>query len=198
MRGALWRVIPLHVGYALVSGALLGLVLYGLNECNGAAWIEFLASLAMLLCCSAFATLPMALPGKHWLFGTLAAVALMCLLLPGLLLAPHVPFAHSYVAGAQPVELINVLTMGAMISGLCLGLFYGLLVGGTRPVVVGCLAGLGTGYVLGLCSVLLGAWSKTGEALHLGNAWGWVWQCALTMGALHLVSAAGVAAVSTE
>ena len=178
------RVLPKHVLCAILSGALTGALLYGLQQLQLPGKWNYLMVIPLVALYVNGAMLPVALPGRHWSFAFIGAMAMFMLLVAGLILSSLFSFAHSLT------PLVNLATFLAILTGGCLGLFYGLLAGKPSAMVVGLAVGAATGYLLGLAS------------LHLitpGNQWRYdgvlhfAWQTAAAFGLLHLGAGLGAA-----
>ncbi len=192
-RGQMLRTLPSHVLFAIISGALTGFLLYLLSlvQLPGRWNLVMLFPLAGIYVNGA--TLPVAIPGRHWSFSFLCSMSMLLLLVAGMILAAKINFPHSYMPGAAaPLTKVNALTVAGMVTGACLGLFYGVLAGQKGAMVVGLAMGVATGYVLGLLStgIVSGAAGSFDAWIYDGPLH-FAWQGALAFGALHLGSGLG-------
>jgi hypothetical protein len=206
-RGQMLRAMPKHLLWAAVSGAVVGMLLYWLKDV--AALPGWLQAIVMGTLWVNAAVLPVALPGRHWSFAFIAAMMLFLALVAGMILAAKFPFPHSRIACESGryvySEEVNIITWAAIITGGCLGLFYGLLVGRTSSMVVGLSLGSAAGYVLGTLAVhavsarYMGDGADcdggplNGYALTYNTALHFAWQGALAMVVLHLGASLGAA-----
>jgi hypothetical protein len=204
-RGQMLRAMPKHLLWAAVSGAVVGVLLYWLKDVG--ALPGWLLAIVMGTLWANAAVLPVALPGRHWSFAFIAAMMLFLALVAGMILAAKFPFPHSRIACESGRYIysteVNVVTWAAIITGGCLGLFYGLLVGRTSSMVVGLSLGSASGYVLGIMAVRAVSWhiygnDCDGDSLYescwrYGSPLDFAWQGALAMAALHLGASLGAA-----
>ena len=198
-RGQLLRALPKHLLLAVLSGAVVGMLLYWLKDIQALpAWALFII---MGTLWSNAAVIPVALPGRYWSFAFIGALMLFLLLVAGMILAAKFEFPHSLVpyprlpGQTEYEDEVNVITYAAILTGGCLGLLYGLLSGKAGAMAVGLALGGAFGYILGLASVH--AFSE-----HYNDPRGWflwrfdsalhfAWQGALAMLWLHLFAGLG-------
>jgi hypothetical protein len=198
-RGQLLRALPKHLLLALLSGAVVGVLIYWLKDIQALPGWVLLIIMGTLWANAA--VIPVALPGRYWSFAFIGALMLFLLLVAGMHLALMLPFPHSRMLGvADPddsdvVILVNVFTYATILTGGCLGLVYGLLAGQRAAMVVGLALGGACGYVLGLGSLLAIRILSGNEAYpwRFDGALHFAWQGALAMLWLHL--GAGLGAV---
>jgi hypothetical protein len=135
------------------------------------------------------ALLPVALPERNWSFAFIGAMALFMLLVAGLILSSKFSFAHSFSPdGAAVLSKVNQATFLAILTGGCLGLFYGLLAGKRSALLVGLAMGGAAGYLLGLATSNL---VTPQDQWRYGGALNFAWQMALAFGLLHLAASLG-------
>jgi hypothetical protein len=192
----MFKALPKHLLWAAVSGAVVGPLLYWLKD------VQFLPPLLLFVIMAALwvnaAVMPVALPGKHWSFAFIGAVMLFLALVAAMILAPKFPFGHSlfFLEGYGEVVYIpevNAVTWVAIVTGACLGLFYGLVVGQTPAMVLGVLFGFVAGYFLGAMSPRgFGEWIGVPKLLY-SSPLHFLWQGALAMLVLHLGACVGAA-----
>ncbi|MCY3022574.1 MAG: hypothetical protein NTW87_26640 [Planctomycetota bacterium] len=203
-RGQMLRSMPKHLLAALVSGAVAGMLLYGLKDVQALpVWLLFII---MGTLWANAAVMPVALPGRHWSFAFIGAMMLFLLLVAGTVLAPKFPFSHSHVPAPLPgggdytdVAEVNAITWGAVLTGGCLGLLYGLLAGRTPAMAVGLALGAATGYVLGAVSLSAFQWLADPRVVSRMPPMVWrfdgilhfAWQGALAMLVLHVGACVG-------
>jgi len=200
-RGQLFRALPKHLLLALLCGAVFGPLFYCFKD------IQALPPLVLFIIIGTLwanaAVLPVALPGRYWSFAFIGALMLFLLLVPGMFLAAKFPFPHSSVlfspgAFAYSPE-VNVITHGAILTGACLGLIYGLLAGRRPAMAVGLALGGASGYVLGLASMYAFKWLADPHLVsrlpplcwRFDGALHFAWQGALAMVVLHLGACLG-------
>ena len=189
-RGQMLRAMPRHLLWAVLLGAVVGPPLYWLKDVEALPpWLLFII---MGTLWANAAVLPVAIPGKHWSFGFIGTFMLFLALFAGMILAARFAFPHSHQGNYIPQ--INCVTFGAIITGGCLGLLYGLLVGTAPSMAVGLALGGAAGYLLGLASedafVGLAAFGEP-PAWRFDSALHFAWQSALAMLILHLAACMG-------
>lgn len=185
------RSLPRHVLCAILSGALTGALLYGLQQCALPGKWNYLMFIPLGALYVNGAMLPVALPGKHWSFAFIGAMALFMLLVAGLILSSKFSFAHSLAPQTATVlSKVNQATFLAILTGGCLGLFYGLLAGKSSALVAGLALGAATGYLLGLGSLQL---ITPEDQWRYDGALNFAWQTAAAFMLLHLGAALGAA-----
>jgi len=192
-RAQLLRALPKHLLLAVVAGLIAGPLLYLclLIPLQGAWRMALL--FPMIAIYANAVTLPVAIPGRHWSFAFVCSVLLLFLMVVSQVLAGKLSFGHAQV-GTAVLSTVNRITAGAIASGLCLGLFYGLLAGKRNAMIVGGAMGVATGYLLGLVSVqLVHASGPDVNALIYSGIVDYAWQFAAGLAVLHLGSGLGAA-----
>jgi hypothetical protein len=185
--------IPRHVLLAIIFGLLAGPLIFGLKSIpiDGSWRLMLLAPIALVYV--AATTLPVALPGKHWLFAVICAVLLLLASLVAGILATKIDFPHSVLPDGTVLTKVNVLTTGAMATGICLGLFYGLLSEKRSAMIAGAILGAATGYTLGMASVELVSRTPPMDLLIYNGALHYAWQLGVALAVLHLGACMGAA-----
>jgi hypothetical protein len=148
-----FRNLPRHIFFAIVFGAAAAPALLWLSaiELPG-NW-----NLLMAIPCGAIyanaAVLPIAVPGRHWSFGFVAALLMFLLFIAGGILSSKVDFARGPAPISAQANLIGIL---AVLTGACLGTLYGLLSGRGSAMALGAAIGAACGYAVGVTSLELG------------------------------------------
>jgi hypothetical protein len=191
-RGEYLRSLPKFVLLALLCGAIGGALIF----CIKSIPIEGSWRLALLFPMAAVyvnaAVLPLAVPGRHWSFAFICCMLLFLILIAGFILSEKVWFPHSTVPGGPPLKYVNTLTAGALLTGACLGLFYGLLSGKRAAMIAGLIVGGATGYTLGVLSLdIVRHSAESWDMLRFNSLLNFAWQGALGLGALHLAACIG-------
>lgn len=186
-RGQFLRALPKHLLLALLFGAIGGALIYFLKNIG----LEGQWRLVLLLPMGAVyvnaVVLPLAVPGRHFGFAFICAMLMFLILIAGMILATKIILPHSQVAGGPPLTKVNALTFGAVLTGACLGLFYGLFSDRPAARVTGALIGAATGYVLGVFSVELVTHSAVAwDTIVYDGPLNYAWQCAAALTLLHL------------
>jgi len=194
-RGQMLRAMPKHLLWAAISGAVVGMLLCLVTFVPLPDWM--LAIIAGALWSNA-AVVPVAVPGRHWSFAFIGAMMLFLLLVAGTILAQKLPFPHApdYV-WRMGSEILNLVSWLAVLTGGCIGLLYGLLVGKRSSMVVGLALGTAIGFLLGLGfegAVTLEGW-ELGASVHgrFDGPLHFAWQGALAMVVLHAAAGLGAA-----
>jgi hypothetical protein len=201
-RTQMLRALPKHLMWAALLGAIAGPILYFLKDIELPGKWNLLMAIPIGAVYVNAAVLPIALPGRHWSFGFIASAMLFMLLIAGMIIAPKFPFAHAWtrLKGIVPLLLpaVNTLTWTAIITGGCIGLFYGTLVGRTSAMICSMAIGSAVGYVIGIISMdnfVLEIFRNTSE--FDGTRWRFdsplhfAWQLALMLVILHLGACLG-------
>ena len=203
-RPQMLRALPKHVFFAALSGAIAGFILYFLNQIELEGQWNLLMALPIGAIYVNAAMMPLAIPGRHWSFGFIGAMLMFLLMIVGAILSRKFAFPHS-----REFEWINpnvnTATFEFILSGGCLGLFYGMLCGRSSAMIVGTAVGSAMGFVLGIYSrelVNSGFFNEHGLILtfdHLAGNWRYnsplhfAWQLAAAMALLHLGACLGAA-----
>jgi hypothetical protein len=178
--------LPKHVLLAAVFGAVAGALIFLIKNID----IEGQWRIALLLPIGALyvnaAILPLAIPGRHWSFAFICSMLLFLMLIAGVIIATKVNVPHSHVPGGEPLSKVNALTIGAVLTGACLGLFYGLFSDRRGAMVTGALIGAASGYTLGVFSVEFVTHSSAAwDTIAYNSALHYAWQCAGALAVLH-------------
>ena len=187
--------LPKHILCAVALGAITGILLYWLSLVQLPGKWNYLMFFPIASVYVNGATLPMAIPGRHWTFAFMGEMMLLLLLITSLILSMKLPFSHSLKPGAsETLYTVNLITYVGILTGGCLGLFYGILAGHKSAMVVGLALGAVTGYLLGVASIHV----VTAGALGVdANIWVYngtlhaAWQGALACSALHAGASLG-------
>jgi hypothetical protein len=212
-RGQMFRALPKHLGWAALTGALAGVLLYFINQIQ----IDGLWSLILFIPIGAVyvnaAILPAVIPGRFWSFGYIGMMLLFLLLIIGAILSNKILFPHATAVNGTSLQGVNFVTFWAIMTGSMLGLLYGLLAGRTGSMIIGLMLGSMAGYLLGagfgmlLESAIsdlqkqLPPWVKGHSGVRMHDAFIRVefvwWQMVLAIGlgniVLHLAALSGAA-----
>jgi hypothetical protein len=188
----LLRRLPWHVFWAALSGAVCGFALYWGGYFPMPGWLRFIVEIPLGAGFAVAATLPLAIPGRHWSLAFISATMMLMVLVIALLLSGKIQFLHSLQPDGRALWRVNLMTCVGLLTGGCLGLFYGLLAGHKWSLIVGAALGAAAGYTLGLLSVFVisqvpataGAWLYDG-APHF------TWQGSAALALLHLGASVG-------
>ena len=185
--------LPRHVLLAVIFGLVAGPLIFGLKSIpiDGSWRLVLLAPISLVYV--AATTLPVALPGKHWLFAVICAVLLLMASLVAGILATKIDFPHSLLPDGTVLTKVNVVTTGAMATGICLGLFYGLLSEKRSAMIAGAILGAATGYTLGMASVEVVSRTPPLDLLVYNGVLHYAWQLAVALAVLHLGACLGAA-----
>jgi len=193
-RPQMLRALPKHVFFAAISGAIAGFILYFLNQIELEGQWNLLMALPIGAIYVNAAMIPLAIPGRHWSFAFIGAMLMFLLMIVGAILS------HKFAFGKN--EKANVATFEFILSGGCLGLFYGMLCGRTSAMIVGIALGSVIGYLMGIGSTSFlvtesGSFSdgtrRTVESWYYNSPLHFAWQLAAAMALLHLGACLGAA-----
>jgi len=192
------RALPWHLLFAICCGAVCGALLYPLQAIAASGVTQMIVLVVMLAFYVNAAMLPVFLPGRHWSLAFISALMLMLLLVGGYVLSERLAICPGAVQ-KYCFGFVNRAFYLWILTGLCLGLFYGLLSGRRNAMLVGAALGGASGYCLGIAtpefiqpavsvSVAIGReivdW-RFDSLLHF------IWQGALAMFLLHLGAGLG-------
>ncbi|MFH0939398.1 MAG: hypothetical protein V1899_08975 [Planctomycetota bacterium] len=191
-RYQLLRSLPKHVLYAILLGAITGILLYWLKFVQLSGKWNYLMFFPIASIYVNGATLPVAIPGRHWTFAFIGAMMMLLLLIAGVILSIELPFSHSLKPGTSKVMYTaNLITYGGILTGGCLGLFYGILAGCKTAMFVGLAMGVATGYLLSLASIHAVIAGADMDILIYNSTPHAAWQGALACGTLHIGAGLG-------
>jgi hypothetical protein len=192
-RGDYLRGLPQYVLLAAVFGAIAGALIHWIKIIPFDGGWRLLLLIPMAAVYVNAAVLPLAVRGRHWSFAFICCMLLFLMLIAGFILSEKLWFPHSMVTGAPPLSKVNTLSAGALLTGACLGLFYGLLSGKRAALIVGLIVGAITGYLLGLLSLDVVAHSSAADwdTLRYTGALNFAWQGAIALAALHFGACIG-------
>jgi hypothetical protein len=226
-RPQMLRALPKHVAFAALTGAVAGFILYFLNQIELDGQWNLLMAIPIGAVYVNAAMIPLAIPGRHWSFAFIGAMLLFLLMIAGMIISQKVSFPHSHVQtvstydGPKPdsgvasfyLAKVNALTFAGLLSGGCLGLFYGMLAGRLSAMISGLAVGSASGFLLGILS-LSAITHGTQVAIQVGsfpgvdkffrdleNSDNWrynsplhfAWQLGVAMALLHLGACLGAA-----
>ena len=185
--------LPRHVLLAVLFGAITGPLIFWLRLIP----LESSWRLLLLLPIAAVyvngAVLPVALPGKHWSFAFICSMLLLLSSVAGAILSTKFNFPHSVMPDGTVLSKVNELTAGAVVTGACLGLFYGLLSEKRSSMIAGAILGAAMGVTLGVASVNVVSHVPPVNVLIYDGALNFAWQAAIAFAALHLAACLGAA-----
>ena len=193
-RPQMLRALPKHVFFAAISGAIAGFILYFLNQIELEGQWNLLMALPIGAIYVNAAMLPLAIPGRHWSFAFIGAMLMFLLMIVGAVLSHKFSFGNS--------EKANIATFEFILSGGCLGMFYGMLSGRTSAMIVGVALGSAVGFLLGTESAEFlvtesGRFSDgtgvTVEYWRYRSPLHFAWQLGAAMALLHLGACLGAA-----
>ena len=190
-RGKFLSALPEHFFLALLFGAGGSILLDLLAQIKlPGPWINLPLFPSVAIFVNAM-VLPLAIPGRHWSFAFLCEMMLILSCLAGVILATLIPLPHSTVAGNY-LSTVNVITFLAMATGLSLGCFYGIVVGGAKALKLGALFGLTGGYLVGLLSTaLISHETETLDQFEYGSLLDMAWQGGVGLLILHFFATIG-------
>jgi hypothetical protein len=186
-RPELLRRFPLHILYAIVTGAVTGALLYwGGNLIQPTGILRYVIMMALGAVFVNGATIPVALPGRHWSFAFVIALMMIMLLVAGVILPAMIPFSHSRLSDGTILDRVNLVTWIGILTGGGLGLFYGVVAGHKWSIIVGGAMGAVAGFILGIVSLnFISAAPGSVDEWRYFSAPHFAWQCAAFMVLLH-------------
>ncbi|HYF48930.1 MAG TPA: hypothetical protein VEJ63_05975 [Planctomycetota bacterium] len=185
------KALPLHLLLAALSGAVTAVLLSLLTDIQLSGYWRYILILPIGAVYVNGAIMPLVVPGRHFSFGFLCAMMLIMICLAGGVLSTWLRLPHSFVDDAY-LSKINTVSFIALVTGLSLGLFYGILVGTRHSLTFGAILGTAGGYLVGLgTAALVSHESGTRNQFVYGSLLDFAWQGAAAMLALHLFGAIG-------
>ena len=184
--------LPKHLLLAAAFGAVAGALICLLKNID----LDGQWRMALLLPIGAVyvnaVILPLAIPGRHFGFAFICSMLMFLILIAGMILATKIILPHSQIAGGGTLTKVNALTFGAVLTGACLGLFYGLFSDRRGAMASGAIVGAAMGYTLGVVSVdLVHHTPEAWDTLVYTGPLNFAWQCAAALMLLHLAGCLG-------
>jgi hypothetical protein len=190
-RKKFWVSIPNHLLLSLVFGAGGAVILSLISHIQlPGRWYYLILFPSTAIFVNA-AVLPLGIPGRRWSFAFLCEMMLILSCFASGILSTWIPLPHSTVA-ENYLTSVNVITFLAMATGLSLGLFYGVIVGGQLALKMGAIFGLLGGYFVGLFSTaLISHETETLNQFEYASVLHLAWQGAAGLLILHFFATLG-------